>query len=135
MITVFSGGVWALIQQADLPSKIVLLLLLALSIICWSLFLYLILRAREQRYYIARFRQKIRVSNDLSVLHAGEHDSLVGRYAHTVSELLKTVGSVRALDERGWELLQQQLFQRAEQLMTYNESANSILSTSATVSP
>lgn len=135
MITVFSGGVWALIQQADLVSKIVLILLLALSIICWSLFLFLILRAREQRYYIARLKQKIMVSNDLSVLHTAERDSLIGRYAHTVSEILKTVGSVRALDERGWELLQQQLVQRAEQLMTYNESAISILSTSASVSP
>lgn len=136
MITVFSGGVWALIQQADLLSKIILMILLALSIICWSLFLYLILRAREQQYYIARFTQKIMVSNDLSVLAAsGNHYSLAGQYAQAVTELVKTVGSVRALDTRGWDLLQQSLLQRAEQLMTYSESASAVLSTCASVAP
>jgi len=136
MITVFSGGVWALIQQSDLLSKIILMILLALSIICWSLFLYLILRAREQQYYIARFTQKIMVSNDLSVLAASSnHYSLAGQYAQAVTELVKTVGSVRALDTRGWDLLQQSLLQRAEQLMTYSESASAVLSTCASVSP
>lgn len=136
MITVFSGGVWALIQQADLLSKIILIILLALSVICWSLFLYLVLRAREQHYYIVRFTQKIAVSNDISVLTtSSNHYSLAGQYAQAVAELVKTVGSIRALDARGWELVQQSLQQRAEQLMTYHESAAAVLSTTASVAP
>jgi biopolymer transport protein ExbB/TolQ len=136
MITVFSGGVWALIQQADLVSKIVLIVLLALSIICWSLFLYLILRTREQQYYLTRFIQKIAVSNDFSVFTSSiNHYSLAGQYAQSVAELVKTVGSMRSLDARGWEVVQQSLLQRAEQLMTYNESASAVLSTTAGVAP
>lgn len=137
MITVFSGGIWSLIQHADLPSKIILILLLAVSVLCWSLFLYVILRSREQRFYIARAVHKLSVSSDTSLLDSigVQRDSLAGNFAHAVSGLLKTVGSVRALDDRGWELLQQQLLQRAEQLLTYHESTGSILSTSATIAP
>lgn len=136
MITIFSGGVWALIQQSDLMSKMVLMILLALSIICWSLFLYLILRSREQHYYLTRLMQKISVSNDLSVLaSSANHYSLAGQYAQSAAELVKSVGSIRALDARGWELLQHSLLQRAEQLMAYNESAAATLSTTASVAP
>lgn len=137
MITVFSGGFWSLIQHADIPSKIILILLLATSVLCWSLFLYVILRTREQRFYIARALHKIAVSSDSAMLDSigVQRDSLAGHYAHEAAALLKTVGSVRALDDRGWELLQQQLLQRAEQLLTYNESTASILSTSASIAP
>ena len=137
MVTVFSGGLWALIQQSDTPSKIILMVLLAVSIMCWSLFLYMLLRMREQRFYVARFIQKISVSHDVSVIThtATQQDSLAGQYAHRIAELLKTVGSVRGLDDRGWELLQQNLLQRAEQLLAYNEFASMALSTSASIAP
>jgi biopolymer transport protein ExbB/TolQ len=137
MITVFSGGVWSLIHHADLPSKIILILLLALSVLCWSLFLYVLLRSREQRFYIARSLHKIAVSSDSSILSgmAVQRESLAGEYAYAVAGLLKNTGSIRALDARGWDLLQQQLLQRAEQLLTYNESITALLSTSASIAP
>ncbi len=137
MVTVFSGGLWSLIQQSDTPSKIILIVLLAVSIICWSVFLYTVLRLKEQRFHIMRFMQKVVVSNDISVITTphSSYDSLVSRYVQRVAELLQQVGSVRILDERGWELLQQNLMQRAEQLLAYNEFAGMILSTSASIAP
>ena len=138
MVTVFSGGLWSLIQQSDTPSKIILMVLLAVSIICWSLFLYMLLRMREQRFHTLRFIQKIAVSHDVSgddYAYPTQQDSLAGQYAHRITELLRTVGSVRGLDDRGWELLQQNLLQRAEQLLAYNEFASIVLSTSASIAP
>lgn len=137
MVTLFSGGLWSLIQQSDIPSKIILLILLGISVLCWSLFLYILLRTREQRFEIRRFKQKIAVSSDTSVIthHATRHDSISAHYAQKVEELLKTTGSIRTLDERGWELLQQNVQQRAEQLLTYNEATSMLLSTSASIAP
>lgn len=137
MVTIFSGGLWSLIQHADIPSKIILLILLGISILCWSLFLYILLRTREQRFEIRRFIQKILVSSDLAVIthHATRYDFISAHYAQKVEELLKTVGSLRGLDERGWELLQHSLQQRAEQLLTYNEGTSMLLSTSASIAP
>lgn len=137
MVTVFSGGLWSLVKQSDTTSAVILLILLLVSILCWSLFLYTLIRIREQRWHLVRLTKKIATSNDLTLItHGHQHlDTLASRYCVRVSELVQQVGSVRMLDDRGWELLQQQLAQRAEQLVAQQESAATILSTSASIAP
>lgn len=136
MTTLFSGGMWALVKQADMTSTIILVLLLFLSILCWSLFIYTLIRRREQRFFITRFTRSINKSNDAALLTApAVQENLASRYIALVGEQITAIGSVRMLDDRGWELLQQTLFQRAEQLLASQESAGTILFTSASVAP
>jgi len=134
---VFSGGLWSLVQQADMTSLLILGILLVISIICWSVFLYNLLYIREQRYHIVQFIRKLTTSHDLSMLLNLTHDrySFVARYQTHIKDLILSLGSSRIVDDRGWELLQQQLLQRAEQMLAYREASATILSTSATVSP
>lgn len=136
MTTIFSGGMWALVKQADTTSTIILILLLIISILCWSLFIYALIRRREQRFFIARFTHAINKSNDTTLLSVSPaQESLAARYVTLVGEQLRIIGPVRALDDRGWELLQQTLIQRAEQLLAYQEYAGTVLFTSASVAP
>ena len=137
MVTVFSGGLWSLVKQSDATTLFILLLLLSISIVCWSLFLYTLIYVRSQRWHMKQVMVKIINNNDLNVLNSNHHyiDSLTYNYGRRALDLIHKTGPTRLLDNRSWELLQQQLAQCGEQLVAQQEFAATLLSTSASIAP
>lgn len=137
MVTIFSGGILGLIRQSDATTLCILCILLFISITCWSLFLYNLLYMREQRYHMVQFIRKLNASNDISLLmNLGAHTyGTVARYQKQIKDLIISLSSPRVIDARSWELFQQQLLQRAEQILAQQESTSTVLSTSATIAP
>ena len=146
MIKMLSGNaVWQLIKQSDIISKLVLLVLLVMSIICWTIFIYKIIVLRLKKKHLAKVTAEIKNATTLEqLLTVTAHNSgtLPGYF------LLKNVAGLKELLETSatrdgqalltaaqYEALQNQVMQSIDDCMYRQEKYVPFLSTSAAVSP
>jgi len=141
---IFGNAIWQLVMQADIVSKIVLLILLAFSIVCWAIFLYKLILFRIKKNQMAKVMSEIKKAgslDDLLVLVAKYKDTLPGYFiSKNLSFLKKMIVIDPEMDRaeitpRQWELFQQHIDQTIEDIVYHEQSYLSVLSTSASVAP
>ena len=83
-MSIFSGNaLWQLVKQSDAVSAAVLLVLLFLSITCWTIFLYKIVINRLKQKQLDEFLSKllhVRSIEELLALHAMYANTLAGYF-------------------------------------------------------
>lgn len=145
MTNIFMGNsVWQLIVQSDNISKLVLLLLLAMSIACWTVFLYKLVLLRLKQRHMYRAFESLKTMNSLDdmVLAAAHLNNTIPGYflsknltfLKSLLEAHKERGESK-LDQADWELIQQHMYQTVDDMVYNDESYVALLSTSAAVSP
>ena len=130
---------WQLIAQSDTITKIVLLILLAMSIICWTVFFYKCILLRTKRMHALQalgFLQKADSLDDILKIGQRMNGTVPGyfvarnmRSVYTLLELHKKVGG-----ERGffyWQQLESQAYQSVDEMADAEESYLWVLSTCA----
>lgn len=142
MLKLFQGNsLWQLIVQADMVSKLVCLILLFMSIICWTIFFYKLVRIRTKKREVAKALAMLKeiTSIDQIVMVANTMVGTVAGYVFsknlTYLKMLLERAGVAQLTERHFTLLEESIAQTADDIMTEEESYVSFLSTSAVVSP
>lgn len=131
-----------LILQSDALSKLTLLLLLVVSIICWTITFYKLFNLYNQKKQLQELENAIRTSTDLQDLtqtvsayrnsSAGE---LVIKYLNSLKIALKNTNSLNQLSEQELDYLQFLSDQNLDQIVYENETNLSVLSVSAAVAP
>jgi biopolymer transport protein TolQ len=143
-MTLFSGNsLWYLIAQSDAMSKGVLLILLALSIACWAVFLckfFLISSKKRQLAVVLKELQHVQSVDQLIGLAQANKGNVAGYFLSKNLTYLKSLLSKSGTlalqsDSVVWEKFQAHLDQTIDVLVVQEESYVSLLSTSAGVSP
>jgi len=145
MTNVFLGNsIWHLVSQADLVAKLVLLLLVGLSILCWAIFFYklILLRIKRRQVHAVRKAMKDVTSFEQLLTVASEHTNTLPGYFLTrnltfLKSLLSTADGQRkkTLTYTELELVQQHVDQVADDILCGEESYLTVLSTTAAVAP
>ena len=140
MFDYFVGNsLWHLVKQADILSKLILMILFIMSVICWTLFICKLILMRFRQQDINRIQDivvAVRSVDDL--VETGK------RYAKTAGGvfIVQITQALYALLEmqpdqitRNWELMQYYIDQTVDRMVAHEESYLPILSTSAAVAP
>lgn len=138
------NSLWQLVMQSDHVSKFVLIILLALSIACWTVFLYKIVLLRIKKNHMKKALAAIKSTNtiDEMLMVATQLANTVPgyflsknlNYLKSLLETQKEIGKTE-ISERDWELLQANMFQTIDGMIHADESYIALLSTSAAVAP
>lgn len=143
IIGLFTGNMfWQLVAQSDAMTKLVLLFLLCLSILCWTVFFYKLilfhLKKKQMREAI-RYLKKVHTLDDLRTMAAAFSHTLPGYVVAKNLSFLKTLLEIKEtlmpLNEHELELLQQRVEQTIDDVVHREESYLPILSTAAAVAP
>lgn len=144
MTNLFSGNyIWQLVSSADTISKLVLLTLVGMSIVCWAIMLYKSALLRMKR---AQFEQAQRAMASVTTLHdllnVGQQlqqtvpGYLLSYGAVVIKNLLQTEqGQKQKLDAKEFELVQSSLDQALQDIMQQEEEYLPVLATSAAAAP
>lgn len=142
---IFLGNsVWHLVAQADLVAKLVLLLLLSLSVVCWAIFFYklILLRIkRKQMRAVRRDMKNVTTFEQLLEVVSKHTNTLPGYFLSSNLTFLKSMlslpdGSVKKeLRPNELEMLQQHVEQTAEDILLNEESYLPIISTTSAIAP
>ena len=143
MISFMGNALWQLIAQSDTISKLVLLILLSMSIICWSVFFYKLslfrAKKRQMQEALARIKlvnsveQLLELANQFSGTMPGYFLSKNLSFLKGILEVNNERG-VATLSDRQWDQIQQTMGQTIDDMVHHEESYMAILSTSASVS-
>jgi len=136
---VMGNALWELIKQSDRISQLVLLILLFLSIACWTVFIYkyvtIRIKNRQVDDLLAKMNRGTTVE-ELLTLGRISSDTQPGYFLHTIvtyiKNLVTTRGSMPAT--QAGELVNQQIDQSLDELVHEEESYLPLVSTSAGVS-
>lgn len=141
MITsIFTSPLWQLILQADLVSKIVLILLLLMSMLCWSIFLckWFLLRKKKKHMHKAfDYMRNVTTCEDLRVVASKCNGTTPGHFlTYTMHSLqllvdLHNKQGVGKLAIVYWGQLQERIYYTIDEMLYQEESGLWILSTSA----
>ena len=135
------NALWHLIVQSDAVSKGIMLLLLIMSISCWTIFLYKIILFR------IKMKQLQKVMRDIVAIDTFERllemstqlkGTIPGYFLSNNLQYLKSLLAKRnlaALREREIALLEQHIDQTIDELVQVEEMYVPCLSTSAAVAP
>jgi biopolymer transport protein TolQ len=145
MAHIFMGNaLWQLIKQSDAVSKGVMLLLLCMSILCWAVFIYKLIllrnKSRHLDHAITAFKS-IETFDHLLDVASKSTGTIQGYFISRNLAYLKGMlegrvqGGITILTQAQWNVLQQNMYNTFDDIMRYEESYVSILSTSAAVSP
>jgi biopolymer transport protein TolQ len=136
------NSLWMLVMQSDYVTKFVLLILLTLSIVCWTIFLYKIILLRIKKRQCAQLSKRlssIESFDDLRALALAFNDTLPGYFLRKNFSALKifldTDSGKKTLTENELSLLHQHIEQNIEDILQTEESYLPFLFTSASVSP
>lgn len=142
---IFMGNsMWHLIVQADFITKLILLLLLGISIVCWAIFFYklILLRIKKRQMVAARkdmknvtqFEQLLEIASKYAGTMPGYF--LARNLNFLKSILLSPEGEAKkGLSLSELELVQQHVDQTVEDVLHAEESYMSFLSTTSAVAP
>lgn len=136
MFDLVGNSVWQLIVQADFISKAVLLSLLAMSIICWTVFIYkmIMIRSRLRDLNNAlRQLQTVRNTDTLITIATALQGTVPG--ALLVSSLSMLSSLLEIKPTHAADILQYHIDQIVDNLISDEESSLPILSSCAAVSP
>lgn len=144
-MNIFLGNaMWHLVMQADAMSKFVLLVLLGMSIVCWSLFFYKIILFRIKKNQLHRAYVLLKTVDNLDMLLAAVGElskTLPGYFLSRNLAFLKTFltkqtgNNMVVLRMKEWELVRQHIDQTIDELVIHEESYLNVFSTCAAVSP
>src|SRR5436190_4181041 len=138
----FSGNpLWQLVAQADTISKMVLLTLLAMSVVCWAIFLGKLIIFRIKTKQFQRINQKlisINTTSDLITCANAAKNTAPGYFLLKNIAFLKEIlkGNLdKEMTEHEWELIEKNCDNTIETMILHDESYLSLLSSSAAVAP
>ncbi|HSW73588.1 MAG TPA: MotA/TolQ/ExbB proton channel family protein [Candidatus Limnocylindria bacterium] len=144
MMNVFMGNaLWALIKQSDTISKLVLVILLVLSILCWSIFLYKLIlfriKRRQLQAAVAHIKDVTTLEKMIDVT-TEQSGTLPGYFLSKNLSFLKTVlesGTAQgaSLSEAHWKIVQQRVFNTVDDMVRFEEAYLPVISTSASIAP
>jgi len=138
---IMGNSIWHLVRESDVMTWIVLLVLLALSIICWTVFLYKFLILRIKRRQLNRIAQKMREFNNIEsvmALSSTMNTDLPSTFlAHNVIYIKSLLASSneKMLTTSQWDLVSNNMDRILDDMIGNEESYLSVLSTSAAISP
>ncbi|MGE0206403.1 MAG: MotA/TolQ/ExbB proton channel family protein [Candidatus Babeliales bacterium] len=131
-----------LIAQSDSMTKFVLLILLFMSILCWTVFFYKIVMFRIKKRQLKEalnYLKKVHNLDDLRTMAAAFSHTLPGyvvaKNLSFLKSLLEVKESLMPLSEHELELLMQHVEQTIEEVLYQEESYLPILSGSAAAAP
>ena len=137
MLDGFMGNsVWQLVRESDFLSQFVMLILLATSILCWTVFLCKLILARMRKKDLQkaiRLVSKVRSVEDLTALAANLDGTVPGNLLSQSLLYLTTLLEVKPAN--AGDILQYHMDQIVDRLITNEEAYLPLLSTSAAVSP
>lgn len=135
---VMGNALWELVKQSDRISQLVLLILLVLSIACWTVFIYkyIMMRIKKQQTddLLVKLNKGMTV-DELLTLGRMTSDTQPGNFLHTIvtyiKELVTTRGSMPAA--QAGDMVDQYVDQSLDELMHEEESYLPLLSTTTGV--
>lgn len=140
MNTSMGNAIWAMIAQSDAITIVVLLVLLAMSIICWSVFIYkyIIINKTQREIGTAYTKlQFIKNIDELSLIGTQYSGTIAGSLlrsiVQTTKELVTSDNSLPVLTEQKWHMVQLAADQTITNLTHEQEAYLPLLSTSAAV--
>lgn len=138
------NSLWQLVLQSDYVSKFVLLVLLGLSIACWTIFLYKIVLLRLKKKHMKQAIERMKAMNsidDMLAVAAHLSNTIPGyflsknlSFLKSLLESQKEIGKTE-LSQQDWEILQQHMYQTIDSMVHNDEAYLSLLSTSAAIAP
>lgn len=141
-MNIFAGNsLWQLVAQADVVSKLVLLILLFMSIACWAIFigkLALFYAKERQLKDVNKKVQKAKNVSDLIDIASSVNKTVPGYFISKNLSFLKEVqqGSLQQkINPFEWELIERSMDNSIDALLMHNEEYLSILSSCAAVGP
>ncbi len=139
---VFGNSLWQLILQSDIITKIVLLILVVMSIICWAIFFYKLILLRIKKKQMKDALDDMKQVNNMDRLLAVTTTyvkTLPGYYLSKnlmfLKSLLEVESGKRQLNDRECEFMQNHIIQTVDEMVIQEESYLSVLSTTAAASP
>ena len=143
MTSLFSGNsMWYLVRQSDAMTIFVLLMLLGMSVLCWTVFLYkfFLFRIRISRLrWASRQIAKATTTDELEKASESLVGTLTGLFLRESLAFLKWLGvrrtQVSLSGEQAWKLMERETEQQMENIVAFDEMGLPILSTCAAVSP
>jgi len=120
------NSVWHLITQSDKISKLVLLLLLGMSIACWTVFLYKLVLLHLKQRHMKRAFQSLKAVNtmeDVTMVAAHLNNTIPGYF------MAKNLTFIKAMIERNkehghthlthldWEHVQAHMYQTVDDMV------------------
>lgn len=144
-MNIFMGNaIWQLIAQSDFISKLVLIALLGLSIVCWTVFFYklILLRTKKRQLKDALAQAKgAQTLDDLLALASKQAGTFPGYFVSrnlvNLKSILETNKSLEktSFDTREYDMVQQHSFFVVDEMVVQEEAYLPILSTCAAVAP
>lgn len=138
---IMGNSIWHLVYESDVMTWIVLIVLLILSIICWTVFLYKFLVLRIKRRQLNRAAQKMReltssesIMTLASSLNADMPSYFLAQNVMYMKSILATQGG-QNLSTAQWDLVSNNMDRVLDDMIAHEESYLSVLSTSAAISP
>ena len=136
------NALWLLVMQSDFITKFILFLLLCMSIICWTIFLYKVILLRLKNRQLSMMLQRLRevqTFEEMRMVASAMIDTLPGYFLKRNLIVLKSIlehdAAKTHLTQQEFSYLRQQLEETLEDLMRTEESYLPFLFTSAAVSP
>ncbi|HSC24807.1 MAG TPA: MotA/TolQ/ExbB proton channel family protein [Candidatus Babeliales bacterium] len=141
-MNIFSGNsLWQLVCQADSISKIVLLILFLMSVLCWTVFIgKLALLCIKERQF-KKINKKVEMAKnitDLIEITTREQVSTPHYFIFKNILFLKEImhGNLnQQITDNEWELLERNIENSVETILLHNEEYLTLLSSSAAVAP
>lgn len=140
-MNIFSGNsLWQLVYQADIVSKFVLLILLGMSIACWAVFLgkLALLRIKNQQFKsVNKKTQTAKTVTDLIDIASSTRNTAPSYFISRNLSFLKEIvsGINQKINPYEWELLERNIDNTIDTMISHNEEYITILSSSAAVAP
>lgn len=144
MFDFLSGNyLWHLIAQADFLSKLVLLILVIMSVMCWAILLYKLALLKVKRQHLQEAQKTLStVHTAQDLMQSGQllQGTVPGYFVQYGSMIVKTLLNTphrekQNLDEKDFELLQSSLDQALQDLLQKEEELLPVLATSAAAAP
>lgn len=134
---IMGNALWQLIRQSDTVSKLVLLILLAMSIACWTIFFYKIMVLRTKKRQLRKALIGIKevttleqLTHFISQLSGTMPGYFLSRNVSFLKGLLQDVRSQgAALSAQQWDLMQANSDQTIDEMMHHEESYLPLIAT------
>lgn len=140
-----NNALWQLILQTDSISKGILILLMFMSILCWTITLYKSLLIQAKKNQLSKTISLISNISDMeefisksSMLQRTFSGEIIAHFLTDFKTLVQSYKNkilINNIMEKDWQMLQASMNQTIEDIIAKEESLISILSTCAQVSP
>jgi len=136
-----SNSLWQLVLQSDAISKFVLLILFAMSILCWAVFIGKLALLHVKTRQFTKINKKIQTTKnitDLVDITTSVRNTAPGYFLSKNISFLKELSMAnihQKIDDYQWEILERNIDNSIESVILHNEEYISILSSCAGVAP